>query len=46
MVLKYTNGNIYILEATGTFGVGIFAWEHMITKQWYELYNKYYLSFT
>lgn len=29
MILKYNNGCIYVLEATGTFGVGIFAWEHM-----------------
>ncbi|CAD8121449.1 unnamed protein product [Paramecium sonneborni] len=40
MILKYTNGSIYVLEATGTFGVGIFEWKHMIGKQWYELYNK------
>ncbi|CAD8075791.1 unnamed protein product [Paramecium primaurelia] len=40
MILKYTNGYIYVLEATGTFGVGIFEWKHMIGKQWYELYNK------
>ncbi|CAD8157666.1 unnamed protein product [Paramecium octaurelia] len=40
MILKYTNGSIYVLEATGTFGVGIFEWKHMAGKQWYELYNK------
>lgn len=32
MILKYTNGSIYVLEATGTFGVGIFEWKHMIGK--------------
>lgn len=32
MILKYNNGCIYVLEATGNFGVGIFAWEHMVTR--------------
>lgn len=39
MILKYASGSIYALEATGGAGVGIFPWDSMVSKGWYELYN-------
>ena len=40
MILKYSNGDIYAMEATGSYGVGVFKWADMINKGWVEIYNK------
>ncbi|KAM3127923.1 hypothetical protein pb186bvf_019993 [Paramecium bursaria] len=39
LVLKYQSGVVYILEATGQHGVGLFQWDYMMTRCWHELYS-------
>jgi hypothetical protein len=40
MLLRYNNGDIVLLEATGRIGVGLCTWKHFRKMKWHYLYNK------
>ncbi|CAD8205583.1 unnamed protein product [Paramecium pentaurelia] len=40
VLLRFPSGSLYILEATGCYGVGLCSWKDMIDEKWFELYEK------
>ncbi|CAD8116172.1 unnamed protein product [Paramecium sonneborni] len=40
LLLRFPSGSLYILEATGCYGVGLCSWQDMIAERWFELFDK------
>jgi hypothetical protein len=40
LLLRYSNGNLLLFEATGETGVALTDWNDFITQKWYNLYDK------
>ncbi|CAD8162375.1 unnamed protein product [Paramecium octaurelia] len=40
ILLRFQSGPLYMLEATGYFGVGLCSWKDIIENRWFELYEK------
>lgn len=40
VILRFSQGSVYLFEATGTYGVGLCSWDSMIDNEWYTLYDK------
>ena len=41
LLLKYSDGDIVLLEATGLEGVGVCKWSTFKRNNWHTLYDKY-----
>jgi hypothetical protein len=40
LILRYSNGEIYLFEATGKDGVGLCSWQTFMRNKWHLLYEK------
>ncbi|CAD8094837.1 unnamed protein product [Paramecium primaurelia] len=40
VLLRQPSGSLYMLEATGYFGVGLCSWKDLINNRWFQLYEK------